>query len=198
MTTVPKRLAVKFNLKNTPSIQPKDIVPIFQRWIQEHTVEGMLIDVIDYKHVADGPGVILIADEGDYGYDLGDGEVGLQYIRKRALPENLSDALRLVIRLAYIASQRLEDEGLEGVTFDYSSAKITFLDRKSYRNQPSAFDAVQSELVEFLTGLYGDEVSVTRAYDDPRELFAVRYSIANDLNVNTLETNLNIVANAIS
>ena len=49
MTIVPKRLGVKFSLKQEPRIQPKNIVPIFQRWIQDHTVDGMLIDVIDYK-----------------------------------------------------------------------------------------------------------------------------------------------------
>lgn len=192
MTTVPKRLVVKFSLKDTPTVQPKDIVPIFQRWIQEHTVEGMLIDVIDYKHVTDGPGVLLIADEGDYGYDLADGEVGLQYVRKRFLQDTLADALRQVFRLAFVATQRLEDENLAGVTFDYSSAKISFLDRKNYRNGTLAFDAVQDELVAFLTDLYGDEVSLTRAYDDPREVFAVRYSVASGVDVETLEKNLRL------
>jgi len=192
MTTRPKRLAIKFNLKATPDIQPKDIVPVFQRWIQEHTVEGMLIDVIDYKHVADGPGILLIADEGDYGYDLQDGQVGLQYVRKRFLPDTLSEALREVFRLTFIASQRLEDENLAGVEFDYRSAKISFLDRKTHRNSASTFDAVQDDVIAFLTELYGDEVSVTRAYDDPREVFAIRYTVAHAVDVNTLESNLRV------
>ena len=51
MTIVPRRIGIKFNLKQPPKLQPDDILPIFQRWIQDHTVEGMLIDVIDYKHV---------------------------------------------------------------------------------------------------------------------------------------------------
>ena len=110
MTIVPKRLGVKFSLKREPRIQPDALVPIFQRWIQEHTVDGMLIDVIDYKHVPEGPGIMLIADEGDYAYDLGDGQIGLHYIRKRAIPDNLPDALRLTFRQALLAAQKLEDE----------------------------------------------------------------------------------------
>ena len=92
MTTVPKRLGVKFSLKQEPKLQPDDILPIFQRWIQEHTVEGMLIDVIDYKHVLDGPGIVLISDEADYAYDLGAGQVGLHYVRKRDLPDDFAAA----------------------------------------------------------------------------------------------------------
>lgn len=191
MTTIPKRLAIKFNLKQNPSFAPKDIVPIFQRWIQEHSVEGLLIDVIDYKHVHNGPGILLIADEGDYGYDLGDGQVGLKYTRKRFLPETLSDALHQAFRLAYIASQRLADEALlDGVDFDYSTAQISFVDRQNYPNQPEIFEAVQGELVAFLSDLYGGDVTVTRAYEDPRETFAVRYQVHDAIDAVALETRL--------
>ena len=69
MITVPRRLGVKFCLKQEPTLQPEDILPIFQRWIQDHAIVGMLIDVIDYKHVPEGPGIVLIADEFDLAYD---------------------------------------------------------------------------------------------------------------------------------
>ena len=176
MTAVPKRLGVKFGLKQKPTLQPGDIMPIFQRWIQEHTVEGMLIDVIDYKHVHEGPSLILIADEGDYAYDLGDGQAGLQYIRKRLMPDSLPDALRLVFRLALDAARRLEDDSGGRLRFDYAAAKISFLDRQRYRNQPTVFDGLRAELAGFLARLYDDEIELARVYDDRRQVFAVRYS----------------------
>jgi len=191
MTTVPKRLAIKFNLKQNPTFPAKEIVPIFQRWIQEHAVEGMLIDVTSYTHVQDGPGVILIADEADYGYDLSNGRVGLRYTRKRFLPDTLQDAIRQVVRLAIVASQRLEDEELlEGVAFDYTSAEIGFLDRQNYQNTPAVFDAVQAELSQFLSELYGTDVQVSRTYDDPREVFSVSYRTPADVDIEQLMTNL--------
>ena len=174
MTAAPKRLGVKFSLKPSSRLPPKDITPIFQRWIQEHTVEGMLIDVIDYKHVHQGPSLILIADEGDYAYDLGDGQAGLQYIRKRAMPACLPDALRLVFRLAFIAARRLEADTERRLRFDYAAAKISFLDRRRYRNQPEVFDGIRAELTAFLTQLYDDEIELERVYDDPRQIFALR------------------------
>ena len=178
MTIVPKRLGVKFSLKQSPRLQPADIVPIFQRWIQEHRVEGMLIDVIDYKHVPDGPGIILIADEADYAYDLGDGQAGLHYVRKRDLPADFGAALRLVFHCAMLGAQALEAETPEDLIFDYSSAKISFLDRMNYRNEPEVFEEIQGALTAILSDLYGAAVGLSRVHDDPRRLLAVRAQVA--------------------
>lgn len=183
MTTVPKRLGVKISLKNPPQIQPEGIVPIFQRWIQKHTVDGTLIDVIDYKHVPEGPGVMLIADEGDYTYDLGDGQIGLQYIRKRALPDNLPDALRLTFRHAVRAARILETEAPDDLVFDYSAVKISFFDRMHYRNEPAKFENLREYVTGILGDIFGAAVSVSRFYDDPRLTFALRCAVSDEIDV---------------
>lgn len=191
MTTVPNRLGIKFSLKQAPQLQPGDIVPIFQRWIQDHTVEGMLIDVIDYKHVADGPGIILIADESDYAYDLGDGQFGLHYIRKRDLPDDLASAVQLVFHCALKGAQALQAEAPEDLIFDYSSAKISFLDRMSYRNESDTFAEIQDELAAIMTEIYGAEVNLSRAYNDPRRLFAVLVDAsANEIDLEAIASRL--------
>ena len=191
MTIVPKRLGVKFGLKQEPRIQPKDIVPIFQRWIQDHTVDGMLIDVIDYKHVPEGPGVILIADEGDYAYDLGDGQFGLHYIRKRNLPDDLSNALRLAFRHALQAAVALEQEVPGDIEFDFSSAKISFLDRRHYHNDESRFIDARQDIASSLSQIYGEDVEVERLYDDPRRVFAVRCKVGHaDFDMQELQKRL--------
>ena len=161
MTTVPRRLGVKFNLKQQPTLEPEDILPIFQRWIQDHTLEGMLIDVIDYKHVPEGPGVVLIADEADLAYDLTDGEIGLYYIRKRDLPDELDEALRIVFRGALEAALALEAEAPGDIVFDFGSAKISFLDRMHYRNTAEVFSETRSIMTELLGGIYGQPVTVS-------------------------------------
>ena len=178
MTTVPKRLGVKFELKQTPQLQPADILPIFQRWIQEHAVPGMLIDVIDYKHVPEGPGVVLVADEADYAYDLGEGQPGLLYLRKRDLPATLPDALRLAFDCALQAARALEAEAPDDLVFEFSAAKISFRDRMRYRNQPDIFEAVRAEVVEIVSEIYGAPVELARVSDDPRRPFAMRARVA--------------------
>ena len=180
MTTVPRRLGVKFNLKQQPTLAPDDILPIFQRWIQDHTLEGMLIDVIDYKHVPDGPGVVLIADEADLAYDLTDGEIGLYYIRKRDLPDS-SWMKRCVSSSAgaLAAALALEAEAPGDIVFDFGSAKISFLDRMHYRNTPEVFADARAIMTELLSGIgYGQAVAVSRFYDDPRAVFALRCTVA--------------------
>lgn len=178
MTTVPKRLGVKFSLKQEPQLQPADILPIFQRWIQEHTVPGMLIDVIDYKHVLEGPGIVLVADEADYAYDLGEGQPGLHYVRKRDLPDSLPAALRLSFHRALQAARALEAEAPGDLVFDFTSAKISFLDRMNYRNEADVFNAVHAEVADIISEIYGAGVDVSRVNQDPRRLFALRARVS--------------------
>ena len=180
VTIVPNRLGVKFSLKRQPTLKPEDILPIFQRWIQEHRLEGMLIDVIDYKHVPEGPGILLIADEADIAYDLADGEIGLHYIRKRDLPGDLSQALQLTFRSALAAARALEEEAPGDIVFDFGSAKISFFDRMNYRNTADVFAKARPIMTKLLGEIYGREIAVSRFYDDSRALFALRCTVAGE------------------
>ena len=151
----------------------------------------MLIDVIDYKHVLEGPGVILVADEADYAYDLGEGQAGLHYVRKRDLPDSLPAALRLSFQHALQAAQALEAEAPGDLVFDFTTAKISFLDRMRYRNLPEAFAAVQAEFGDIVSEIYGAAVEVTRVNEDPRKLFALRARVAAaDINLDDIARRL--------
>ena len=100
-----QRIQVKYFVKNPDVVDLPAIVPIFHTWIQKASLEGLLIDVADYKHVHEGPGIVLIGHEGDYAMDMGSGRPGLLYIRKRKEKINgdLREQLRSSIRLALIA-----------------------------------------------------------------------------------------------
>ena len=67
------------------AINLADATPVFHRWIQERVCEEVLIDVADYRHVPDGPGVLLIAHEANYSLDMAEGRLGLLYNRKAAV-----------------------------------------------------------------------------------------------------------------
>ena len=49
---------------------------MFHRWIQDRVCPEMLIDVADYRHVPDGPGVMLIGHEAHYSLDSTEGPAG--------------------------------------------------------------------------------------------------------------------------
>ena len=49
----------------------RELVPVFHRWIQTGAIPGhLLVDVADYDHVPEGPGILLVAHEGNLGIDL--------------------------------------------------------------------------------------------------------------------------------
>jgi hypothetical protein len=179
MTPIPGRISIKFYAINADNLKLDALIPVFHRWIQTHAVKGRLLDVADYKHVVDGPGIILIGHEGDYAFDLSEGRPGLLYTRKRDLPETLPDILSEIFRLALAAARTLEsEESLGGLKFDYSEAKITFLDRLNVPNTAESFATIRDDLQDFLSNFYSTgEIALKTAHDDPREAFAVRVGV---------------------
>lgn len=189
---LPQRISVKITVKSTSPIELDTFIGIFQRWIQQHTIPGLLIDVADYKHVPQGPGIILIGHEGDTALDVTDGIYGLQYTRKRQLAGSLVERLTIVWQLALTACQQLEaDESLNELRFDTGDVKVAFIDRLNAPNRPDVVEAVQRELLSFATSLYGDtEINFNLMYDDPRELLALRLTVSDAPDVETLLTRL--------
>jgi hypothetical protein len=173
----PKRYSVKSFIENPDAVYLPAFVPIFQRWIQTHAVEGLLVDVADYKHVHQGPGVILIGHEGDYALDMGSGRPGLRYDRKRDLPDTLQEGLREVFRLALAACRTLEADPTlnEPVTFDPGEIELTFLDRLTTPNHPEIFQALEADITRVVSALYPDkEISLEPLHADPRRPLTIR------------------------
>ena len=174
--TQPKRFAVKYFAQGDIAFDLAVLVPVFQRWIQEHTVEGLLIDVADYKHVHQGPGVLLIGHEADYSFDLRGGRPGLLYTRKRDVQESLIDNLTLAFRLAQDACQHLEAEpAVNGLRFAYEEAEILFLDRLAAPNTPQMFEELRSDVQQVAGSLYQTEsVQVSAIEPDTRLPLTIR------------------------
>jgi hypothetical protein len=184
----PNRISVKFFVKSDAKIELPALTPVFQKWIQRRAVEGLLIDVADYKHVPDGPGILLIAHEGDYALDVSDGKPGVQYTAKRNLQGDLPARLAQVWRLALIAAQKLSAEkSLKGLKFDYADVKLAFLDRLNTPNRPDVIAALQSDIRAFISNLYlTDSLQIDVLYADPREALATHLQIEGDPDPETL------------
>ena len=98
----PLRFSVKLFLREPIALDAEVIVKIFHRWIQGNLLESdLLLDVADYTHVHEGPGIMLICDGTYYSLDEGDGRIGLVYSVKRDRPEGIE--LGLQIRNALLA-----------------------------------------------------------------------------------------------
>ena len=185
---LPKRLSVRYFLSGFTDLELEKVTPVFQRWIQRQTVEGMLIDAADYRHVIDGPGILLIGDEADYAVNISSGRPGVQYIRKRQMPDTLPEALRTAFRLTLLAGQKLQAERTLGnPVVDTTTAEVMFLDRLKTPNTPEIFAALKDEIELFVNELYaGAAARVELSHPDPRECLAIQIIAENPPDADTL------------
>lgn len=191
----PQRISVKYFIENPAAVELEEYIPIFQRWIKEHTVEGLLIDVADYKHVPAGPGIILIGQQADYALDIGSGRPGLLYRRKRELDGALAEQLRTVFRLALQACLALQAEPvLQGrVTFRTDRAELTFSDRLSAPNEAQTLEVFRGDIETLTSDLYaGLDVSLRRQNTDSRQPFAIQIEARGAPDLETLLDRLGV------
>jgi len=170
------RLSVKYFVQGDVPFDLDALIPVFQRWIQEHALEGLLIDVADYKHVFQGPGVFLIGHEGDYSFDLRAGRAGVMYTFKREQPGTLEEQVSRALQLAEEAGRKLEAEpSLNGVRFNYGEAEIILLDRLNTPNTPEAYDSLRDTLQAVAAAHFQTlSASIESVQSDPRKCLTVR------------------------
>jgi|SRR5579859_6719696 len=125
------KIGVKIFVTNPQTANLRDFIPVFQGWIQQQKIEGhQLIDVHDYSHVENGPGILLVAVEGNFSMDLEDGRLGLFYYRKQPLPGGLEANLQSVVKIVQQACKMLESEAaLKGIRFKADEALVVANDR---------------------------------------------------------------------
>ncbi|HLY27739.1 MAG TPA: hypothetical protein VKQ72_15445 [Aggregatilineales bacterium] len=171
---IPLRVQVKFFVDNPNGLDLTVFSVIFQRWIQQNKLEGQMIDVADYLHVPDGPGIVFIGDQTDYAMEQ-TGRLGLLTTRKRQ-HSGVQDQLRDAFRLGLTACALLEAEPeLKGkIKFRTDEAEIRFLDRLQLPNRPESLDLVQSNVQAVLSEVYGDApASFERIGDEPRHVLTL-------------------------
>jgi hypothetical protein len=182
------KLSIKFYLdESSAKLNLADIVPVFHSWIQLHLIpDHQLIDVADYAHVIDGPGVVLVAHEANIYLDHLDGRLGLTYQRKQSIPGSFTDRLRSVFRAALEACQLLEtNASLPGIKFRTNEADFKINDRLFAPNSAETFAKVKPELEKFARGLFGGDVKLEHRADEKR-LFEVAIRTGTSANIASL------------
>lgn len=174
------RIQVKAFVEDASRIELSALIPVFHRWIQTDALDEMLIDVGNYEHVPEGPGILLVAHEADYALDVSGGAPGLLYTRKRDLPGSIGEAVELSLRSLFKAVSLLEEEPSLGGTYRFRTGQleIRFLDRLQVPNRPESVEVVREDVERVLKSLYGvDTVALDVIADDARLPFAVRVTL---------------------
>jgi len=165
-------LEVKWFLsaESASGLTPRDFVPVFHDWIRAGRIPGeTLIDVADYSHMREGPGVVLVAHRSAYGIDFAAGALGLTYrLGRGPAGEAIRSRLELALSRSIRACQWLE-EGDPGGTlrFRTNEVRLRLLDRL----QAPAAEAVVPALKEIFSG--GGAVGIRETARDEGELFGL-------------------------
>lgn len=176
--TIPKRISIKFYAEARPGFDITQTVPVFHRWIREHVISNeLLIDVADYKHVVDGPGVLLVGHEADYGLAQVDGRLELLYTRKRDTGDTLEGAFQTIFAQGLQAARLLEsDPELAGLRIHTDKADIALLDRLHFANSDEAAAVIGQSLENVAATLYPGGATVQRLNNDSRQPLTVQVS----------------------
>lgn len=182
------KLGVKFFVQDPASVGFLEFIPIFHRWIQTRALDDLLIDVADYSHVHAGPGILLVAHEGNYGVDETGNRRGLLYYSKHPLEGDLAVRLTTVCRKTLQACRLLEREPeLEGrIKFRGEKLQVFANDRLAAPNTDETFAAFEPALTEFLARLYPGEEYLLIRETDPKERFSVTVRASVPVEVGTL------------
>jgi hypothetical protein len=184
-----QRFGLKLFAADGANARPREFVPVFHRWIQSQAIaDQLLVDVADYAHVVEGPGVLLVAHEGNFSVDLGGGRMGLAYYRKTPAPGSLLDRLLAVTRTLLEACRRVEDEPtLAGrIRFRGDQIQLFANDRLNAPNHAETVAAFRPTLDAMLRSLYGDAACTITAEPDPHERFGVHVQAAAPVDVGEL------------
>ncbi|MGA8766523.1 MAG: hypothetical protein WB559_05860, partial [Candidatus Acidiferrales bacterium] len=183
---------VKLLVKDPESVDLEPLIPVFHSWIRDHVFDELLLDVADYRHVHEGPGVVLIGHQANYSVDNTDNRLGVRYNRKAPLDGTNQDRLTQATRAALTAFQRLEAEsGLKGkLRFGGREIEVFINDRLMAPNLATTREAVKPEFQAFLKKLFRDSEYSLSLGDDPRGLFAVAVKASREFALADLLANL--------
>jgi hypothetical protein len=183
-----QHINIKVFIENSENVKLGDFAAVFNIWIQKQRLEELLIDVADYLHVHNGPGIMLIGHEADYSLDQRAGRLGLLYNRKELLEGTTQEKLVQAIRAVLTVAEILEKEN--GLKFSGSEVQLIVNDRLLVPNTRETFAALEPGLREFFDKLYFGEPYTLAHYEDPRERFTINVKAESVFDVDTLLKNV--------
>jgi rhodanese-related sulfurtransferase len=152
----PLRLSVR--LDATSAIRDLDpAIDVFHRFIQQGLVEGLILDVADYRHVQQGPGVLLVGHDVDYGLN----RAGLTVTRKRSTSDDVGTQFIDLLRMALGAVDAIAYDGTLKVSLSPYNLCVSVFDRRIPREQLA--DGLYAGVAPAVAKLYGTNAVVRMA-----------------------------------
>jgi hypothetical protein len=174
------RIGAKLYADNPGPLDLPAFIPLFHGWIQDGDLDGLPIDVADYGHVPDGPGVMLIGHEADRSLDLGEGRPGVLYQRKREPEGTLEDRFAAAIAAADAMADAIEaDPAANSLRFGRDEILLRVIDRFNAPNDDATLEALRPAIEGTLARARpGRAATIERVEDDPKGPFRARVRLS--------------------
>ena len=188
-----QKINVKFFAEKGDQVPLKDLIPVFHRWIQQDKLEGMLIDVTEYTHVHQGPGLLLIANEANYSLDEMDGKRGMLYNQKRTPEKSGEEHLKIAFRRALQACALLEKEpeAAGKLKFAVNHLQVFINDRLAAPHHSQTNEELEKVLKPLLDILFDGAKYLLIAERDPKKRSGFEIKVDKPSDLETILQKLN-------
>jgi hypothetical protein len=173
------RIGVKLYADDPERVDPARFIPLFHSWIQQDAIDGLPIDVADYAHVHQGPGVMLIGHEADHAIDLGEGRPGILYQRKRDPESTFEERVLAALQAVDRAADQIEaDPAADGVWFGRDEILVRVLDRRAAPNDEATAEALRPAVEAAVAVARPGRSATIEHVDDPAGPLALRIRLS--------------------
>ncbi len=176
-----QHVAFKIFVDGELDVDWNQFINVFHSWVAAQSMPEMMIDVADYRHVPNGPGVVMVGHEADYYMDNTDGEPGLRYVSKVARDEGAEQQIAAAFAAASATCGRLEAE-IDGLKFSRTEFEVTINDRAIAPNTADTRQQLESLLPSVLNSVLGCDASLTIQQDE-RKLAGARIVAASPVEI---------------
>ena len=187
-----QQINVKVFTADDSEINYTNFIKVFNRWMEEADSDDYL-NYADYSHVDAGPSVLLILKQANYSIDDAYHQSGFLYNRKHAVEGDNAEKIRQALTEVLSKCEQLEASAELENAVHFNGADLLFMinNRHIAPNTSETAASIQAELTPVLERMYGgDDFTVERTSEDPRERFALRISANSDKPISELLSNL--------
>ena len=184
-----QKFGVKLFLNTNKNYESKDFIPVFHSWIQNKAVEDhLLIDVADYSHIQDGPGVMLVAHEGNFSLDQESLQPGIMYMRKTKIKGDFIQRFNNVLTTTIETANRLcKNNIIKDVHFKNNSFRFIANDRLFAEHTTENQDLYKKKIQKAIDGRYPGSQFEFEDFSDEKERLAFTVTFTSDINITNQE-----------
>ncbi len=165
-----QRINVKIFTPSPSDMELEPFLAILHNWLGKN--EDWL-DIADYIHMINGPGVVLFGRICFVSFDNTDGDPGVLYGHRFGLPGSLKDRIQTVLDNAIITAQEIVCDPLCPSELQSQAQKleISINDRGQAPNTAETAEVLEPVVQEVLEQRFGKGGFEIQRIEDPKRLF---------------------------